>query len=205
MNASNASHGVQRSQPTMAGRAIGKTVPRSLWTENMETNTTMTTLRPRPAETGLTDRFSLPNDSNEVKCAPKGVCKKWCMASFQARAQGKNGGFQMQFVKGRDGPLWRHPGTHQPPNHFGQIDSMDLRVIQNSIYALVATFIEHDAQQGGGIEHKLCFQERVASSSSRSTSARRSRISAPAKSWPAGIYLRISSRTLDRACDRDVT
>jgi hypothetical protein len=41
--------------------------------------------------------------------------------------------FQMQFVKGRDGPFCRHPGTHQPPNHFCQINSMDSRAIQNSI------------------------------------------------------------------------
>jgi len=33
--------------------------------------------------------------------------------------------FQLQFAKARDGRFFRHPGAHQPPNHFCQIDGVD--------------------------------------------------------------------------------
>lgn len=82
--------------------------------------------------------------------------------------------FQMEFAEGGDGLFRRHSGTDQPSNDFGQIDSVDSRVIQNAVHALPARFIQQDAQQGGGIENKRRFHGRETSSVSRSTSSRRS-------------------------------
>src|ERR1035438_3631235 len=92
MKTSSASHGVQTSQLKNNGRYNGNATPRR-FQMNINANTaTMMICNPRPAEVALTERSSHPNVSNGTKCEPNGVCKKWCMASFHAGAQGKKGG-----------------------------------------------------------------------------------------------------------------
>src|ERR1039457_6737269 len=100
MNTSSASQGDQRNHPSSGpDLPSGGLVIPGRRADQRETRVTRNTPSPMPADPSVGARFKRPNTSKEVKCAPSGVCKKCCMASFQALAQGKKGGKRFWVVR----------------------------------------------------------------------------------------------------------
>src|SRR6185369_14683292 len=110
MNASNNNHGSQRTMLTMTSRLSGKVCRRQCHLAAIEINASTERPRPSAALVSATPKLRRPNDSNPLKWAPNGVCRKCCMAVFHALTTGNTGGLKFCALRQKIFPIIPHQG-----------------------------------------------------------------------------------------------